>query len=142
MPNNPNATQNLKPYQPGQSGNPLGRPRGIKNWSTVIQQLLADEELVDNVIKSKPSWWSSLPNKNAASAITVAMIVKAMSGDYRAAEWLRKTGFGDKLDVTAEDRVEVVHIFKPEKLSIDELNAEGDRLRQAAQQAVSADLTA
>lgn len=34
--------QNLKPWQPGQSGNPLGKPKGTKHLSTWIQDLLPD----------------------------------------------------------------------------------------------------
>lgn len=95
--------QNLKPFQPGQSGNPKGRPKGIKNWSTVVQQLLADENLLDKVVTTKPSYWNDLPTRNAANAIVVSMIIMAMKGDKSAAEWLRKSGFGDKLMHEFED---------------------------------------
>jgi len=94
---------NLKPFEKGKSGNPKGRPKGIKNWSTVIQQLLADETLIDKVVKTKPSYWNDLPNPNAANAIVVAMMINAMSGDHKAADWLRKSGFGDKLTHEFED---------------------------------------
>lgn len=33
-------TENLKPFKPGQSGNPKGRPKGAKNLATVIADLL------------------------------------------------------------------------------------------------------
>jgi hypothetical protein len=94
---------NLKPFSKGQSGNPKGRPKGIKNWSSIVQQLLADEKLIDKVVKTKPSYWDDLPNQNAANAIVVTMIIKAMQGDQKAADWLRKSGFGDKLTHEFED---------------------------------------
>lgn len=94
---------NLKPFPKGVSGNPKGRPKGIKNWSTVIQQLLADEKLLDKVVKQKPSYWEELPNKNAANAIVVAMMINAMAGDHKSATWLRRAGFGDKLMLESED---------------------------------------
>lgn len=95
--------KNLKPFKKGQSGNPKGRPKGVKNLSTVVQQILADEELVDKIVKTKPSYWKDLPAPNAANAIAVAMTIAAMQGDIRAADWVRKTGFGDKLTHEFED---------------------------------------
>lgn len=95
--------QNLKPFPKGVSGNPKGRPKGVKNWSTVVQQLLADEKLIDKVVTTKPAYWEELPTKNAANAIVVSMIIKAMQGQKDAAEWLRKSGFGDKLTHEFED---------------------------------------
>jgi hypothetical protein len=32
--------KNLKPFQPGQSGNPAGRPKGSKHVSTIILEML------------------------------------------------------------------------------------------------------
>ncbi len=100
---NENSMNNLIPFEKGKSGNPKGRPKGVKNWSTIIQQLLADEALIDKVVKTKPSYWDDLPNQNAANAIVVTMIVKAIQGDQKAADWLRKSGFGDKLTHEFED---------------------------------------
>lgn len=94
---------NLKPFKPGQSGNPKGRPKGIKNWSTIVQQLLADEKLLEKHLTKKPSYWEDLPNKNAANAIVMAMIIQAMSGKKDAADWLRKLGFGEKFTHEFED---------------------------------------
>jgi hypothetical protein len=95
--------ENLKPFPKGVSGNPKGRPKGVKNLATVVQQILADEKLLDKIVKNKPSYWEELPSKNAANAIVVAMVVQAMQGDKSAAEWLRKAGFGDKLMHEFED---------------------------------------
>ena len=35
------SAENLKPYQPGQSGNPAGRPPGARNRATLLRELLA-----------------------------------------------------------------------------------------------------
>ena len=88
---------NLKPFEKGKSGNPKGRPKGVRSWSTIIQGLLADPEFADKIISQKPGWWDNLPNKNLAEVITTAMIVKAVSGDDKAARWLSRTGYGDKV---------------------------------------------
>ena len=94
---------NLKPFPKGVSGNPKGRPKGVKNWSSVVQQLLADEDLIDKVVTTKPAYWDKLPTKNAANAIVTAMIIQALKGEKTAAEWLRKAGYGDKLMHEFED---------------------------------------
>lgn len=96
---NPNL-DNLKPFVKGQIANPNGRPKGVKNWATVIQDLLGDEDLIDKVVKTKPSYWDDLPVKNGATLIAVAMMIKAMQGDKNAAEWLSKTGFKQEIDIT------------------------------------------
>ena len=104
--------QNLTPFQPGQSGNPDGRPRGIQNWSELVRNLLDDEKLAENLLSKKPGWWSNLPQKNAGHAIVVAMMIQAMGGDVKAATWLRRTGYGDKLDLTTDGkRIKSVAIF-------------------------------
>lgn len=95
--------QNLKPFKPGQSGNPKGRPKGVKNLATIVQQVLADEALIDKVVSSKPKYWNDLPQKNAANAMVVAMVILALQGDTKAANWLRKAGYGDKLMHEFED---------------------------------------
>ena len=92
--------ENLKPFKKGQIANPKGRPKGIRNWSTIIQSLLADVDLMDKVVKNKPSYWNDIEVKNGANLIVVAMMIKAMQGDKQAAEWLSKTGFKEQIDVT------------------------------------------
>lgn len=32
--------ENLKPFKPGQSGNPKGKPKGAKNVSTILREML------------------------------------------------------------------------------------------------------
>jgi len=38
--NNPKAVDNLKPFKPGESGNPAGKPVGAKNRSTIARKIL------------------------------------------------------------------------------------------------------
>lgn len=104
--------ENLTPWEPGTSGNPAGRERGSKNWSTIVRELLDDPELAESMLKKKPGWWDKLPNKNAHEAITMAMAIKALGGDVKAATWLRKTAYGDKLDLTTDGQpVKAVALF-------------------------------
>lgn len=82
----------------GKSGNPDGRPVGSKNLASIIKDL--EDPLFD---------WSLVPikQKDAAKkigspwrAIVYTALGKAYSGDVKAMEWLRKSGYGDKLDLT------------------------------------------
>lgn len=89
---------------PSEAGKLGGRPKGSKNWSSVVQELLNDEELftklTDNM-QNKPAWLDKTGTKSLMQAITVAQAIKAMGGSHFSAEWLRKTGFGDKIDITS-----------------------------------------
>lgn len=85
------------------------------NLSTLVKKLLDDPDLADKVITKKPSWWDSLPNKNLGEAVAIAMTIAAVNGESRAANWLRKTGWGDKLTFDGEIKHEGVIIYKPEK---------------------------
>ncbi|KKM66559.1 hypothetical protein LCGC14_1479970 [marine sediment metagenome] len=64
---NPKSQENLKPFKPGQSGNPKGRAKG-----KTLRQLLRD------VAESKKR------------KLIEAMYKKALRGDPKAAEWVAK----------------------------------------------------
>ena len=90
-------------FKPGQSGNPKGRPKGTKNWATIVQEVLGDEDLADKVLAQKPEYWEALHTKNFGYAIVVAMCIKGLGGDVRAFEALRKAGYGDKVEISSDD---------------------------------------
>lgn len=79
---------NLKPWKPGQSGNPAGRKIGSKNVSTIVCELLeqdASEQLLTNsniaeLANGKPTSY--------AQAIVLAMLKKALEGNVQAVCWL------------------------------------------------------
>lgn len=72
-------------------------PKKPKHLDKIIREILDDDELVDKVVQNQPDWWSRLPVKNAGYIMSTVMTIKAMGGDIKAAEWVRKTGFGDKV---------------------------------------------
>lgn len=76
------------------------RPR---NLDKIVRSILDDDTLVDKVITNQPEYWDSLPTKNGGYIIATVMMVKAMGGDIKAAEWIRKTGFGDKVLLESEN---------------------------------------
>lgn len=74
-----------------------------KNLDKIIREILDDDTLVDKVIQNQPEYWDRLPTKNGGYIIATVMMVKAMGGDIKAAEWIRKSGFGDKVQLEAND---------------------------------------
>lgn len=73
--------------------------RKPKNLDKIIREILDDDSLVDKVIQNQPEYWAKLPAKNGGYIIATVMMVKAMSGDIKAAEWIRKSGYGDKVQL-------------------------------------------
>lgn len=90
-------------YKLAKGGDVVQRKPSVKNLSKIVQEVLADPEWIDKVIKNQPDWWQGLPVKNAAYIMTTSMITMAMSGNLKAADWVRKTGFGEKVMIEAED---------------------------------------
>jgi len=74
-----------------------------KNLDKIIREVLDDDELVDKVVQNQPEWWGRLPVKNAGYIMSTVMTIKAMGGDIKAAEWVRKTGFGDKVMLESDN---------------------------------------
>jgi hypothetical protein len=70
--------ENIEPYkfEPGQSGNPSGRPKGTKNPSTILKEMLEEElEVVIDGVKVKKTFKDLIVRK---------LIKKANDGDLRA----------------------------------------------------------
>lgn len=80
--------KNLKPWKPGQSGNPAGRKPGSKNVSTIVRELL-EQDAIESVLGGIPLS-KSIKGKSTsyAQAMVLVMIQKALEGDVRAVRWL------------------------------------------------------
>ena len=120
-------------FKPGQSGNPAGKPKGRRNLSTVIQEMLNDEKFIerlsdmipDEVKKADPEFQGT-PMK---AIITTAMIeafdpTNPHKARHAARDWLAKYGYGTKIDVTSDgERIEVAPLviskIKPRGLDDD-----------------------
>lgn len=86
----------LKPFEPGTSGNPAGKPKGARHLSSVIQELMDDDDFElklknGQILKGRPS-----------RKLTEVMYGMAVSGNVKAAEWLAKHGYGTKQIVEFE----------------------------------------
>lgn len=80
-------------YEPGESGNPSGKPKGTKNRATILRQLID--------VKTK------LVNKETGEEIQlsyeykvmIALIDKALSGDVNAIKEVQDTLYGKIKDI-------------------------------------------
>ena len=90
--------QNLKSWQPGQSGNPTGKPKGTKHLSKWIQEMLEDESF-EVKLKGRKTFRGA-----PMQAIIQTVATKALNGDLRAFDLLAKYGYGTKVDVTSDDK--------------------------------------
>ena len=77
--------KNLKPWQPGTSGNPNGRPKGSRSIKKVVQDLLTDKKTF-----AKLSISPSQDTQTPLEAIICTLMVKSIRGDVRASEVLLK----------------------------------------------------
>lgn len=74
--------ENLTPYQPGQSGNPSGKPPGTKNRATIIKEILA--------LKTG--------DKTNEYIINDVLFKKAADGDLGAIKEIQDTVYGKIVD--------------------------------------------
>lgn len=81
-------------FQPGVSGNPAGRPKGSKNKRTLVKKMIEDPYFDWSMLSQKRAKELEAMYDTVGVAIAYKMIIEAMSGNVRAAEWLRKTGYG------------------------------------------------
>lgn len=87
----------------GESGNPAGKPKGIKNKSTLIKKYI--EAIVrDSEGKAKKQPWNMGDDEMSAAEIMVlAQIHKAMKGDTAAFRELMDGAFGKSPDIVQGD---------------------------------------
>ena len=93
------AAKDSGPYTP--------KIRKPKNLDKIVREILNDDEIVDLVVSNQPEWWEKLKTKgipkNPGYIISTVQTIKAMGGDAKAADWIRKTGWGDKVMLENDD---------------------------------------
>lgn len=84
------------------------KKKELKDWSIKVRKLLANPDLTATMINQKklPKWFNGLEYDEdsmptPAEVIAASLMAKAMRGDVRAIEELRKMGFGDKVTIDA-----------------------------------------
>ena len=81
----------LTQWQPGQSGNPAGRPKGSKDGIDAHCRRLLTKDLSFSKIKDKlKAKGIDLEDETNAEAISVVLVLKALTGDLKAIEMLGK----------------------------------------------------
>lgn len=93
-------------FRPGESGNPAGKPKGVKHINTWIQELMEDEAFEANILGAKTGIreYKGAPIK----AIVQVAMVKAINGDTKAMEWLAKYGWSQKQEVDVTTKGEAI----------------------------------
>lgn len=88
-------TSNLQPYEPGQSGNPSGRPKGIRDRRTIYKKWLEAQEKITNPITGEEE------TLEQQDVIALGLIRQARKGNVNAAQELFDAVYGktpDKLE--------------------------------------------
>jgi len=100
--------EDLIPYKKGQSGNPAGRPKGSKNRSTIVKEILQQLVKGENPRNGKDEWLSN------EYRMTAAVLLKAIEkGDVNAYNSLMDSAYGKNKDTVDLNTSETVnHDFK------------------------------
>ncbi len=89
-------TQHLQQTQwrKGRSGNPLGKPKGTKNLSSLIKDALESDEFNYHLKGNNVDLGSPI------EVIVHVLIERAMHGDLKAFDLLARYGYGAKVTVS------------------------------------------
>lgn len=134
---------NLVPVQQGQVLNPKGRGKGTLNMSTRIRKILSSNIDWDKITVGDPGL-DRLKKRYGVLAVVDALVwvqvSKAMTGDTQAFNALREAGWGRMVNVDAQAQLDVVHILKPEKLEMAQIEQTAKQLRERAERAVEGEI--
>jgi hypothetical protein len=92
--------ENLKPFKKGEVTNPNGRPKGSRNRSTIVRELLEYASKQKNVLTGEEQTLTQ------EQAITLAMLVKAGKGDVNAYKALMDSGYGAPVQQIEQTNIE------------------------------------
>jgi len=80
--------EHINQFKPGESGNPNGRPKGVRNRSTIAKEWLEVQQSVRNPITGKDEILQQ------QDIMTLALIKKARDGDVNAFRELMDSAYG------------------------------------------------
>ncbi len=96
-----------KPFPKGVSGNPIGRPKGRKNWNTLFELAL------EKIIKEK-----KLPIEDPEVEMVIRAVIKALKGNYNFFRDLMDRRYGKpKEPIELEEKIDkiIVEIVQPKE---------------------------
>ena len=119
----PNPIPGNKPFPPGVSGNPNGRPKGTRNRSTIVREWLETNYKKVNPITGQTE------TLQIQDHLVISLIGKALKGDVQAFRELFDSGHGkvsELLDVTSKGESITQEKLNPEerRMLIDKLRSE------------------
>ena len=77
-------------WEPGKSGNPKGRPKGVKSLTQTLRDMMDATEIQLNVTVNKPDkepeikTFSIKTDQTIKYAVSLALVTKALEGDISA----------------------------------------------------------
>lgn len=89
---------NLKPFPPGVSGNPAGRPKGALNRSTIFTNILESAISKAHTPEQKKVFGEDFEPENVAEQIAAKLVIMALDGDKEAADKVLDNAFGKLAD--------------------------------------------
>ena len=89
-------------FQPGQSGNPKGRPKGAKNFQTALK-----EELQEKITVREGGQKKTITKQ---TAIAKGLVAKAIKGNVRAF-----IAISNQVEIGEEKEEQVIHIHIDEQ---------------------------
>lgn len=119
MPVTDKSMGNLRPMQPGETRNPKGRGKGVKNRATILKELLNIKRKEKNPLKDNKE-----EKMTVEMMIELSLIKKALAGDVRAIELVKNTLYGKiPLDINlgGQDENPVVIDKKVPELTFEQL---------------------
>jgi len=116
-------------FQPGQSGNPKGRPKGVKNLANDLDEELSEKITITEAGKQQET--------TKQRAMIKTMFAKALKGDTRAANVLINLILGleqskqakQDADQLSDEDMEILNTFK-EKILADNLQPEARKEKE------------
>lgn len=98
-------------WEKGVGGNPKGKKKGCKNWSSIFQKLMGDEKFLHTVITSLPKDWQDIVQDTPAEVIAAGLVANIVKGVAKsltsdqaipkevreAIALLNKISYGDKI---------------------------------------------
>lgn len=105
-------------FKPGQSGNPKGRPKGSRNYRTLLREAIEGNAIDWSLIPIQGIEKLAAKHNHPMEAVIYRAYAQAIQGDARARQWLTDTLYGKNYRVTVHhvtDGPQPVPIYEAER---------------------------